>query len=91
MTKKECIERLEFIRQNSTTYDYCVLEVVAIDWQKSGKNRTYFTIVEKSINKKVSKHYKKKTYGYLDNITGKYFPYKYGDLTNNFTFSGAKF
>lgn len=87
MNKNECIARLTAIISASAFGDY-TLEISANDWQKGDKDRTYFAIIETS---KISKHYKKKTYGFLDNVTGEYFPDKYGDLRNNFTFSGAKF
>ena len=91
MTKKFCLERLEAIKNNSTTYDYCELKIVESDWANYGKSRTYFKIVEKSTDSKISKHYKEKKYGYLDNQTGEYFPEKYGNLEQNFTFSGMSF
>lgn len=90
-TREIMIERLETIVSNSTAKNYCDFEVVANDWQKGGKNRTYLAIVEKSNNYKVSKHYAKKSYGYVDNVTGEYFADKYGDARENYTFGGAKF
>lgn len=91
MTNIECRERLENIINNSCTYDYCTFEINENKWEKGDKSRTYFAIVEKSVDYKVSKHYKKKSYGYIDNTTGEYYPEKYGDLRDNFTFSGARF
>lgn len=91
MTKEFALERLNTIVANSTTYDYCEFEILASDWEKYGKSRTYFKIVEKSKNSKVSKHYKVKDYGYLDNLSGEYFPQKYGDLSKDYTFSGSSF
>lgn len=39
----------------------------------------------------VSKHYKVKDYGYVDNATGTYYPKKYGDARENYTFGGMSF
>lgn len=93
MTKTELINRANTIAENSTTYDYCELKVVTKDWTTTdgSKNRTYFSIVERSKDSSVSKHYKEKKYGYIDNISGDYVPEKYGDLTANYSFNGSKF
>lgn len=91
MTKQELINRLQTIVDNSTTYDYCEFEIKTSDWEKYGKSRTYFKIVEKSTNLAISKHYKEKSYGYYDNIANEYVPDKYGDANNNYTFGGSKF
>lgn len=90
MTKQECIDRLNTIVENSSTYDYCEFVVKANDWQNYGKDRTYFSIVEKSTDS-ASTHYKEKKYGFIDNKNGKYFPDKYADLTENYTFGNMKF
>lgn len=90
MTKAEAIKRLETIIENSSTHDYCEFDIVAKDWQNYGKNRTYLSIVERSKDSKVSKHYKSKDYGYYDNVSGQYVAGK-NDLTNNYTFGGMSF
>lgn len=88
-TKEKCIARLNEIVEHTPKckYDY---EIVANDWAKNGKNRTYFAIVEKSIDIKISNHYAKKSYGYFDNVSGVYFPDKYGDVRDNFDFGGNR-
>lgn len=91
MTKTECEARLNVIVENSITYDYCEFVIKCNDWKNYGKDRTYFSIVEKSTNPKASKHYREKNFGYIDNLTGEYFPAKYGDLTKNYTFGGSSF
>ena len=91
MTKQECMNRLEIIKEQSGVCAGCELVIVAKDWANGGKNRTYFAIIERSTDSKASKHYKKKEYGYLDNVTGEYVPAKYGDLTRDHTFGGNTF
>ena len=89
MLKEEAIKRLEVIANASqnAVYDYTVK---ANDWEKYGKSRTYFSIVE-TRKDGASKHYSEKKYGFLDNITGEYKPEKYGDMTKDYTFGGMKF
>lgn len=89
--RQQIINRLHEIVANSTICAGYEMEIKANDWQKYGKDRTYFSIVERSNNAKVSKHYKEKKYGYIDNITGEYFPVKYGDARENYTFGGMAF
>lgn len=91
MTKENLIKRLQIIVNNSTTYNYCEFEIRQSDWEKYGRNRTYFKIIEKSTDTAKSKHYKEKSYGYYDNIANEYIPEKYGNAMNDFTFSGSKF
>lgn len=50
------------------------------EWNKYGKSRTYFSIVE---TRERTKHFKEKKYGYFDNQTGEYVPDKYGDLSGD--------
>lgn len=88
MTKQQLIEKLETIIQKSTSDNGYHYEIKINEWNNYGKSRTYFSIVETRDN---SKHYATKKYGYFDNITNKYFPEKYGNIENNFTFSGSKF
>ena len=87
--KRQIINRLKEIVANSTVLSYCEMKIKVNDWQNYGKSRTYFSIVERSIG--ASKHYKEKKYGYVDNITGEYFPAKYGDAMENYTFGGMRF
>lgn len=88
--KQQIIDRLNEIVANSAILAGCELIVNANDWQNYGKDRTYFAIVERSTGR-ASCHYKEKKYGYIDNITGEYFPAKYGDARENYTFSGMAF
>lgn len=88
MEKKDAIKRLETILENTSKENGYNYTIKANDWDNYGKSRTYFSIIETREN---SKHYKEKKYGYIDNITGEYFPEKYGDLTKDYTFGGASF
>lgn len=90
MTKKELIERAELIIQNSTCKDYMEFELKINDWENYGKSRTYFSIVKKSRDYRVSKYYTERRYGYLDNISGEYVPDK-NDLRRNYDFGGNSF
>ena len=80
--------RLELIAAKSQGGRY-VYETQVNDWKTpdGNKNRTYFAIVERHPNPKVSKHYAKKDYGYYDNIKKEYVPGK-GDLNKSYTFGG---
>lgn len=91
ITREMCIARLNDIVDHSNSYAYCEFSVVVNDWAKGNKSRTYFAIVEKSTNSKVSKHYCKRTYGYFDNVSGEYIPDKYGDVRENYNFSGYRY
>lgn len=88
--KEICIDRLNTIVANSSTYDYCEFEISVSDWQKNGKDRTYFSIIEKSSNRKSSHHYAKKDYGYFDNIANVYVPSN-NSLHDNLNFGGNRF
>ena len=72
--KNEIIKRLENIvslgNQRGNFYFYTL---VANDWVKYGKNRTYFKIVEK---RNGTRHYVEGDYGYFDNIAKEYVPGK---------------
>lgn len=89
MTKFEAVERLKVIVKASENpvYDY---EIKSNVWENYGKSRTYLSIVE-TRKDGASKHYKEKKYGFIDNKTEEYKPEKYGDLTQNYTFSGMNF
>ncbi len=64
------------------------LEAIARLWEKNGKSRTYFSIVETRIN---SKHYVVKEYGYYDNVEKCYVPSRRNNLdVTLYTFSGVK-
>lgn len=92
MKKEEIVKRLEIILENTRQNELYEYEIVANDWEGYGKNRTYFSIVEKSTNSKSSKHYVTRKYGYLDNINGEYVVEKgNADATENYNFKGAKF
>lgn len=94
MTKLEAIKRLGTIVKHSTNSNYHY-EVKANDWQKIDdknggailKHRTYFSIVE---TREHSKHHAEREYGYMDMLTGEYYPGK-NDLRENYTFSGMRF
>lgn len=88
MTKIQAVVRLnEIIRNSPTRYEFMIK---SNDWCRDDVSRTYFEIVEFEPNKKTSKHYVVRPYGYIDNITGEYVPGK-NDLRNNYTFSGSTF
>lgn len=78
MTKEYAVERLNIIAAHSE--EGC--EVVTRLWENYGKSRTYLEIRN---GKKCKK------YGFIDNETGKYIAEKYGNLENDYTFSGASF
>ena len=85
--KEQLIERLETIATEAGSHDNGYhYNVYVKDWANYGKSRTYFSIYETRDN---SRHNKKISYGYFDNQAERYVPEKYGDLTKNFTVSGA--
>ncbi len=88
--RDKVIARLNTIVANSCTYDYCTLEVVVKDWTNYGKNRTYVKIVE-AAKPGTSRHYKERSYGYINNITNEYVADRRNNAFDNYTFSGAKF
>ena len=84
--KAQLIVKLEAIAAEANSHDNGYhYNVYMKDWANYGKSRTYFSIYETRDN---SRH-KKISYGYFDNQGEKYVPEKYGDLTKNFTVSGA--
>lgn len=86
--KAQLIAKLEAIAAEANSHDSGYHYNVYIkDWTNYGKSRTYFSIYETRDN---SKHNKKVSYGYFDNQTEKYVSEKYGDLTKDFTVSGAR-
>ena len=85
--KAQLIVKLEAIAAEANSHDNGYhYNVYMKDWANYGKSRTYFSIYETRDN---SRHNKKISYGYFDNQGEKYVPEKYGDLTKNFTVSGA--
>lgn len=85
--KAQLIAKLEVIATEANSHDNGYhYNVYMKDWANYGKSRTYFSIYETRDN---SRHNKKISYGYFDNQGEKYVPEKYGDLTKNFTVSGA--
>jgi hypothetical protein len=85
--REEMIERINTIISASNRPEDYTLTAVVNDWANYGKNRTYISIVETRAN---SRHYAKREYGYIDNLTNAYVPGKC-DARQNYTFSGAKF
>lgn len=84
--KEQLIENINTIAAEANSHNNGYHYNVKInDWANYGKNRTYFSIVE---TRDCSKHCKEKKYGFIDNLTGEYFPEKYADLTSGFDFGG---
>ncbi len=75
--KEKLIAKINFIIVNAPDIYYYIPSIN--DWQNYGKNRTYFSIYEKS-NK--STHNYKYDYGYLDNQTNKYVAGKLNLMAN---------
>lgn len=90
MKKELIIRNLEEIVKNSVPANGCEFEIVANDWAKGNNDRTYLSIVEKTTDYSVTKHYVKRDYGYYDNNKNEYVPGK-NDATKKYTFSGASF
>lgn len=93
MTKDYAIKRLELIKKHSEggNYNY---KINARNWIKADKetgevvkSRIYFSITETRTG---SKHCKERDYGYIDTLTGEYFPGN-SDLNNNYDFGGNGF
>lgn len=55
------------------------------DWEKCGKSRTYFSVIETRNN---SKHWAKYDFGFIDNLTDEYKAGKM-DAFGKYTLSGA--
>lgn len=86
MKKNEAFAQLTKIIEHSNKANGEAYEVKYNNWEANGKSRTYFSI-EKTWGKKCES----KKYGYFDNMTDEYVPEKYGNLNNNFNYSGEKF
>ena len=85
--KAQLISKLEMLAAEAGSHDNGYhYNVYVKDWANYGKSRTYFSIYETRDN---SRHNKKISYGYFDNQAERYVPEKCGDLTKNFTVSGA--
>lgn len=85
--KAQLISKLEMLAAEAESHHNGYHYTVSVkDWENYGKSRTYFAIFETRDN---SRHNKKIGYGYFDNQTEKYIPEKYGNLTKDFTVSGA--
>ncbi len=85
--KVQLVKRLEALVAEAGSHDNGYhYRIFVKDWENYGKSRTYFAVYETRDN---SRHNKKISYGYFDNQTEKYVPEKYGDLTKDFTISGA--
>ena len=80
--EEKVIARLqERINLASDVYNY---EIRTNLWEKYGKSRTYFKVIE---TRDHSKHYGERDYGYIDNITNKYVSGK-NDAFGKYDFSG---
>lgn len=66
LKEKVAAEIENLIADAADVYDYRISEGV---WEKYGKNRTYFKVIE---TRKNSKHYVSYDMGYIDNNTEKY-------------------
>ena len=60
-------------------------EISENNWEKYGKSRTYFSIIERRSN---STHYVKYDFGYIDNNTNNYIPGK-KDAFGKYSLSGS--
>lgn len=76
--KEQLIEKLNEIVAEENSHDNGYhYEAMVKEWENYGKSRTYFSVIETRDN---SKHYKKISYGYFDNIAEKYVAEKYATL-----------
>ena len=81
MRSKVVKEIKNLIAQAAEVYNYEISQNV---WEKYGKSRTYFKVIE---TRKNSKHYAAYDCGYVDNKTDEYFPGKV-DVFGKYTLSG---
>lgn len=82
--KAKVVKAIEsLISETSDVYDYSISESV---WEKYGKSRTYFKVIETRAN---SKHYASYDCGYIDNKTEEYVAGKV-DVFGKYTLSGAR-
>lgn len=82
MRSKVVKEIESLIAEATEVYNYEIVENV---WEKYGKSRTYFKVIE---TRKNSKHYASYDCGYVDNKTEEYFSGKV-DVFGKYTLSGA--
>ena len=76
--REQLIKKLDSIVAEKNSHDNGYhYKAIVNDWQNYGKNRTYFSYIE---TRDHSKHYVKVSYGYIDNLTGKYHPEIYANL-----------
>lgn len=82
--KEQLIKRLEMLAglRDGDGY-HC--EISVNDWQKYGKDRTYFAVIE---TRDCSKRYVKYDCGYYDNVSGKYVAGKC-DIESGYDLRGA--
>ena len=81
MRSKVVKEIESLIAEATEVYNYEMVENV---WEKYGKSRTYFKVIE---TRKNSKHYASYDCGFIDNKTNVYFPGKV-DVFGKYTLSG---
>lgn len=82
-TRNKVVKAIEILIAEATdVYDYEISENV---WEKYGKSRTYFKIIE---TRKNSKHYASYDCGYINNETNEYVSGKV-DVFGKYTLSGA--
>lgn len=80
--KEKVLKEIEsLIAEATDVYDYKIYENV---WEKYGKSRTYFKIIE---TRKNSKHYAAYDLGYIDNISETYVAGKV-NVFGKYTLSG---
>lgn len=82
LREKVVAEIKDLIANASDVYNYEISENV---WEKYGKSRTYFKVIETREN---SKHYDSYDCGYIDNKTEEYVAGKV-DVFGRYTLSGA--
>lgn len=70
MTKDVIIKRAALITAEANSHNNSFhYELKINNWDKNGKSRTYISIVR---TRDCSTHYKKKNYGYFDNVANEY-------------------
>lgn len=83
--KEEMLEKMEnLVNLASPVMNY---RIMANDWVKYGKNRTYLKIIE---TRNHSKHHIEYDFGYIDNDKNEYVAGR-KNLDENYTLSGASF
>lgn len=84
MTKESCIEKMrKLVEIASPSFKY---NIIVRDWEKYGKSRTYFQIIE---TREHSTHRSEYDCGYYDNISQKYIPGR-TNLADNYSLSGNR-